>query len=511
MPLPFQSILFDKPEPKAETAQSDPALRDLNLDQIFDMLLKGREEYDLLSFFLTPLHDVGDISYRHGILRDLEREALREHIKSFAQDMQFMREHLSLALKFSYEYEKARWFLDAVEIYCEALSCLADELQRLDLKSRGFQALRDYLESYVASEVFRSLLAETKKVKEGLSGLTYDVRIRDKRITVAKYEGEPDYSVEVEETFRKFQQGAVKDYRVVLPEQANMNHIEAGILDRVARLYPNAFRDLIEYFERHRDYLDPTIRRFDREVQFYLAYLDFIEKMRIVGLNFCYPTVTDGSKEVLAHETFDLALASKLIREHSNVVCNDFHLKNHERIIVVSGPNQGGKTTFARTFGQLHYLARLGYPVPGKEARLFLCDRLFTQFEREEHIENLRGKLQDDLVRIHEVLQQATSNSILIMNESFVSTTLSDALFLSQQILGQVIERDVLCVYVTFMDELSTLSEKTVSMVSTVVPENPTLRTFKIVRKPADGRAYAIAIAEKYGLTYESLKKRITR
>jgi DNA mismatch repair protein MutS len=119
------------------------------------------------------------------------------------------------------------------------------------------------------------------------------------------------------------------------------------------------------------------------------------------------------------------------------------------------------------------------------------------------------GKPEGDLIRIGAILRAATPGSIVILNEIFTSTTVHDARFLGTKLLTKVMRLDALCVCVTFVDELASLGEQVVSMMSTIVPGNPAERTYKVVRKPADGLAYALALAEKYDLTYERLHDRL--
>jgi DNA mismatch repair protein MutS len=507
----FQSVLFEKPSEGGDVesrAQPDFFV-DLNLDQVVASMTAGREEYELEPFFHAPLHDVAAVRYRHEVLRDLEKPDVLEAVNAFADAMTRMRQHLVQVEKLHYAIQKQAWFRDAIEIYCDAVRALADALAERDVSSRGLRGLRHYLAGYATSKDFTSLAADTQAVKEALASVRYALRINGAKVTVSRYEGEADYSAEVEQAFAKFEQGAVDSYLVKLPDYTDMDHVEAQILERVAKLHPDPLRMLADYCARHAEYLDATIGRFDGEVQFYLGYLELIGRFRAVGLPFCYPHVSARSKEIAVEETFDIALANKLVPVGETVVCNDFHLEAPERIFVVTGPNSGGKTTFARTFGQLHYLASLGLLVPGSQARLFLPDRIYTHFEREEDIETLRGKFEDELVRVHEILDQARSNSIVVMNESFNSTTLNDALFVGTEVVRRLLELGPLGVYVTFVDEIASLSEATVSMVSQIVPENPAERTFKVLRKPADGLAYAWAIAEKHGLTYERLLERI--
>ncbi len=512
----FHSILFDTPDAIAsdDSVGVPEFFADLHLDDIVGSITAGREAYGLAPVFYEPLLDVDAIIYRHDVFRDLEDDALLQAVRAFGQEMQTVQRRLAHAAKTTYLFDQERWLVGAAERFSAAVGELHTGLRSARPRSVGMRGFRDYLAAYAASDAYTTLVADTDRIRSLISGVSYRLRIHSPRVTVTRFapEPEPDYSAEVLATFDRFRQGARKTYDWQFDQGSVMNHVEAAILDRVARLYPDAFAALHAYATQHRDFLDPTIARFEREVQFYLAYRDHIDRVRRgTGRRFCYPQLTPGSHAVEARGVFDLALAGSLVREKGAVVPNDLDLSGAERIVVVSGPNQGGKTTFGRAIGQLHHLARIGVPVPGERVRLPLVDQIFTHFERQEQVEDLASKLEDDLRRIHTILERATSASLLIMNESFSSTTVGDQLYIGRRVLGQIVDCGLLCVVVTFLDELTALGPAIVSMVSTVDPDDDTRRTFQIVRRPADGLAYALAIAQKHRLTYPSLKSRLVR
>ncbi len=503
------SILFGGESPPLGSEEPE-FFGDLNLDQVVRTITAGREAYDLVPYFYTCLSDEGAVAYRHEAFRDLRNDDVSSLVRAFAEEMREMHKLLALRDKARYKFEKAAWFLDAVQTYCEAMVALAEGVKEVDLASRALRRFRDYLLAYVDAQTFSELVDQAKTARVGLDAVHYNLTIKGARVTVSRYDEEADYSAQVLQTFEKFRRRAVKDYRARRAGSLEMDHVEGRVLDLVAQLYPDEFRALDEFCATHAAYFDEGIASFDREVHFYLACLEYVDRLSRAGLRFCFPRVVRQAREIVACDAFDVALADKLVAEGGTVVCNDLHLRYPERVIVVSGPNQGGKTTFARMVGQLHYLAAIGCLVPGRDAQLTLFDSLFSHFEKEEELSTLSGKLEDDLLRIHDVLSQATAESVVIMNESLTGTTLHDATVLGRAVLEQMIERELLCVYVTFVDELASLSEATVSMVSTVRADDPAQRTFKIVRRPADGLAYAAAIAEKYGLSYARLKERLT-
>jgi DNA mismatch repair protein MutS len=386
---------------------------------------------------------------------------------------------------------------------------LASTLESLEPGSRGIRGLRSYLRAYVASNRFGTLRADEQEIRAALDRVAFLVHVRGRRVEIAPFRDEVDLSAEVMETFERFRETADRDHGFEFHDAPELNYVEEEIVNRVAQLHPELFHRLRAFADGYGGWIDPVVARFDREAQFYLGYLEVIERVAADGRAFCYPELDGDGRDERAEGIFDLALALRGGATARGIVPNDFALSGPERILVVTGPNQGGKTTFARAFGQVHYLALLGLPVPARSARLAVHDRVFTHFAKGEQRAEEQGRLRDDLLRLRTVLDRASSRSVVVLNESFSSTTVADALLVGGAVLERIAARGMVAVCVTFLDELSRLGPPTVSLVAAVAPDDPTVRTFHVERRPADGRAYAVSLAGKHGLTYSDLRRRL--
>lgn len=504
--MDFNSILWYDGL-KVHLAEKDPDFFvDLNIDQIINGITAAYGDYDLRSLFDTMPESIDMVRYRQEIFRDLQNLDTLATLKEYSTRMKSVNRRLSGIDKL-HEYQKQGWHLDAALMYVDAVRDLSGKLRSTHLDSRGLRSLRDYVQAYVDSRGFREMSEEAGRVKAGLSAIRYEMSIGSSRVTVRKDRGRENYNEIVRETFRKFRETKDSAGNRQHLNDPSMNHVEIAVLALIARLFPEEFKALMRFYENHIDFIDPVLERIYRESYFYISYLEYIAPVRNAGLEFCIPEI-GSDRDIYCIQAFDLALAHKLSTTGSLVVANDFRLSGDENTIVVTGPNNGGKTTFARSFGQAFFLAALGLPIPGREARLFLVDNIYTHFEKSEDPENLRGKLEDDLVRMRSVLESATKRSIIIINEMLSSTTSKDAVQIGRRIIDLIRKKNSVCVYVTFLDEFARING-VVSMVSQVDRSASEIRTFRVLRSNPNGIAYARAIAEKYGLTYDKIVGRI--
>ncbi|MQY21873.1 MutS-related protein [Nocardia macrotermitis] len=484
------------------------ALTDLNIDQVLAAVLRGDAEYELGPLYLRPVRDPDVVRYRREVFADLDELPVRAAFHEFAAGMRAIRRGLAQGAHLHQPDQRRRWHLDAAESYLLVLTRLSEELSGLPLHSRGLRGWRALLAEYLRGSPITTLARDVREMRRELDAIRYSVRIVGRTVEVGFDEGATDYSAAIANLFARFGSAEPSASRAQ-PQWADMNQTEEQILREVARLHPGPFARLERFCAEYPDFLDPMVVRFEREIQFYLVYLTFGRGLAAQGHPLRLPDTAAPGAEIYARDAFDIALAVRP-RRGNTLVCNDFQLSGPERVLLVTGPNQGGKTTFARMFGQLVYFAALGCPVPARAARLPLPDAIFTHFEHAEDPVDPDGRLLGELVRMRDTLDRVTADSVIVMNESFSSTSTSDAVRIGGDVLGRIIERGALALWVTFFEELSRISPAVVSMVAGT-EDDTARRTFRIERRPADGQLHALELAGRHGLDYDRVIERFRR
>lgn len=509
--MAFKSLLFVNGESIKEDKEAINDLRiNFILDGIVDCSIESVKD-KVKEVLYRRLLDKNDILFRQSTLEDIETEEVHNSINTFSNRISKIERLLELSKKSNFEITKHGWFLEAVITYIRSLDDLNSNLAKFDLKSEGLREFAGYLKSYLNSDYFTNLKDKSKTIKEKLGNITFNVTIKENRIYVNRYNDEKDLNNDIQQLFERLASEEIESIEPEIIESNILSNVEEKILEFVKKLNPEIFEELREFYMNSQNFFDTTIRQFYEECQLYLSFLSYIEPLEKKGLEFCYPEIMERGERIECEGGFDLALAKQLSESEENVVTNDFYLDRNEKMFLISGPNQGGKTTFARMFGQIFYFALLGLKVPGSKASIFICDRILTHFEKEEKVENKKGKLEDELLRAKLILESATENSVIILNEIFSATSLEDAYFLAEYLIKKIIKIGAIAVFVTFMHKLSGVDDSIVPMTSTVDPKNPVIRTFKILRRKSLGKSFAVYLAQKYCLTYECLRERLKR
>lgn len=491
----------------------DETLADLNLDRVLDAVLAGHTADDRLTRALrTPLPSADAVAFRQAVLRDLATRGLADLLRAFVESAARVGAGLRQAARARHVVQRHLAHLTSASEHVAATRALAEGLAAMPPGSTALSLLAAHARAVSASPAFAQLSRDAAETRAALREAVFRLQIRGNRLTLGRGDGDASSPVtEAALVWQPFLEGDPRPRVLPHPAGTEPDALATAIVERTARLHPAAFAALERFAGRHPRFTDDGLATAARELPLYLGAADWAARLDAAGMPTCLPHVADADVPVRLLAAYDADLALQHAWDDHTVVPNDVELRPGERVIVVTGPNQGGKTTFARAVGQVMHLAAVGLPVPAREAELALPDRVATSFARGEELRDLQGALARDLSRTRHALADAGPRTLVVLNEVFSSTTVQDALLLSRRTLDLVRERGCVCVCVTFLDALAQAGPPVVSYVSQVDPDDPTVRTHRVVRQATGGPTYAEVLARAHGLDRSTLARRLAR
>jgi hypothetical protein len=193
------------------------------------------------------------------------------------------------------------------------------------------------------------------------------------------------------------------------------------------------------------------------ELGFYVGCLNLRERLTAVGAPLCFPVAADpilaGTERAVlsARGLYDACLALTL---GSRAVGNDLNADGRQ-LIMITGANQGGKSTFLRSVGLAQLMTQAGMFVAAEQFTASTCTGLFTHYKREEDATMERGKLEEELARMSGTADQITAGSLLLCNESFASTNEREGSEIARQVIRALTEAGIRIIFVTHLYDLA--------------------------------------------------------
>ena len=194
------------------------------------------------------------------------------------------------------------------------------------------------------------------------------------------------------------------------------------------------------------------------ELGFYLSCLNLRDRLTAKGGPVCFPDPASpvpadaGHARLSARGLYDAALALSL--DDGQAVGNDLDADGRQ-LIMITGANQGGKSTFLRSAGQAHLMMQAGMFVPASSFAASISTAVFTHFKREEDVTMEMGKLDEELDRMSVIADQITPGCLLLCNESFASTNEREGSEIARQVIRALTEAGIRIIFVTHLYDLA--------------------------------------------------------
>lgn len=526
----FISLLYPTPESYLAHVSgemrpniSDDVCTELGLFEILS-LKRGS-----LSSFFTADEEV--ILYRQKTFLDIQnvpeiKETLTKVQPILDDIMELRRLSADMGAGDAYLYS-----ITEIELYVACLDALAEGLKSAGDKitSPAFSRLADFTSELVSSEYYRelnqkltALAARVHEVRSITVGVNLDRELRPVSAGVISINSEEFKSGKLLDKILRlsFKNDAFTCIAELSPfgkgESENRQEALIGAfnsaIEEVFRSSVRGWRNIVgEYVIDNTDFLLKLLP----EIEFVTRASELISRLGGRGATLAFPTVRAmGERIFKARELYNPRVALAIDDE---MVTNDLEFDADAGIYVLTGPNRGGKSVITVALGAAQAMCQLGLPVAAVYAEISPADAIFTHFPEGADDTIDKGRLGEECERLKEIFDGVTERSMILLDESLSSTGAYEASYIASEILTGFAVVGCRGIFSTHLHELASaipeINRRSTSeggvMVDTLVAGIESgRRSFKIHRAKPDGRSYARDIANKYGLSFDTLMAR---
>jgi len=423
---------------------ADALVRDLGLAPVMKAMSgDDRVLADIVPrVLLNGLCDESEVLYRQNVLRDcLAHRKIIRSLYSLAGEALAAESHNYWGVRLRRadpiirrSREVLAMFVDALESLCGIIEPSADAF-----KSDGFKRFIERLRVDLAPSYLRDIREILRQVdfRDGfMASATLDTGNFCDRFTIRSYQA-PIFS-----WFQRFFPPKVVGYTYFLHPRDESG---ARALDN---LRDRALRNIADVLAQSLAHVLTFFSILRHELGFYVSCINLYERLEEVGARTSFPIPCPRqSLTFQCDELYDVSLALLMGRSISGNVVN----ASGKKSIVVTGANQGGKSTFLRSVGISQLMMASGLFVPARTFSAALATKVFTHFRREEERSLESGKLDEELRRMNEIVDALPTHALVLFNESFAATNDREGSEIALQITEALMDGDVRTVFVTHL------------------------------------------------------------